>query len=110
MYHVNDSEGAVADDLDDQGAFTATTVPADMNTLNNYGYDETGNLIRDDSEEIASIEWTQSGKIRKINRITTSSKPDLEFQYDAMGNKVAKIVKPPCPPKHFSKIIYLWIN
>jgi RHS repeat-associated protein len=34
------------------------------------------------------------GKVRKVNRKTSSTKPDLEFKYDPMGNRVAKIVKP----------------
>ena len=41
----------------------------------------------------AQIEWTVYGKIKKITRATTSTKPDLEFAYDAGGNRVAKIVK-----------------
>lgn len=32
-------------------------------------------------EQIASIEWTVYDKIRKINRITASTKPYFEFEY-----------------------------
>jgi RHS repeat-associated protein len=72
---------AYADDLDNQAA-------------NNYGYDALGQLVRDDKEEIASIEWTVYGKIKKITRTSASTKPDLEFKYDAMGQRILKLVKP----------------
>ncbi|NQX97810.1 MAG: hypothetical protein HRT73_08020, partial [Flavobacteriales bacterium] len=61
---------------------------------NNYVYDNIGNLITDLSEEIDNIEWTVYGKVKKITRTSTSSKPDLEFKYDAMGNRLLKLVKP----------------
>ncbi len=61
---------------------------------NNYGYDEIGNLVRDDQEDIASIEWSVYGKIRKITRTPFSLKSDLEFRYDASGNRICKIEKP----------------
>ena len=34
------------------------------------------------------------GKIKDMIRTTTSSKSDLHFDYDAMGNRICKIVKP----------------
>jgi RHS repeat-associated protein len=72
---------AYTDDLDNQAA-------------NNYGYDELGQLVRDDKEEIATIEWTVYGKIKRITRTSSSTKPDLEFKYDAMGQRILKLVKP----------------
>lgn len=59
-----------------------------------FEYDEIGNLIKDPVEQIDNIEWTVYGKVKKITRISTSTKPDLEFEYDAMGNRIKKIVKP----------------
>ena len=61
---------------------------------NNYEYDELGNLIKDPSEEIYDIEWTVYGKVKSITRENNSSKPDLEFKYDAMGNRIMKLEKP----------------
>lgn len=93
LYHVNDAtslSGNYADDIDDQGAFTST--PSTINTANNYGYDELGNLSRDDAEEISSIEWNVQGKITKVNRTTGSTKATLEFTYDAMGQRLTKKV------------------
>ena len=49
-------------------------------------------LISDKSEEIANIEWTATGKVRRITRTPQSGKPDLEFRYDASGNRVSKTV------------------
>lgn len=60
----------------------------------NYQYDAIGNLIYDESEEIATIRWTITGKVKEIIRTKVSSKPDLVFKYDPMGNRIAKIVKP----------------
>ncbi len=57
----------------------------------NYGYDGTGNLIKDTQEEIESIEWTTDHKIRRITRTEGSTKPDLEFLYDGMRNRIMKL-------------------
>lgn len=76
---VDDAAGAgVSDeDIDDQVA-------------DNYAYDEMGNLEADVAEEVERIEWTVAGKVHAIIRPETSSKPDVYFSYDAMGNRVAK--------------------
>ena len=79
---VDDTE-PVADydgDIDDQD-------------VGNYTYDDIGNLIADKSEEIEKIEWNYYGIVKKVTRTATSSKPDLEFGYDAMGHRVFKSVK-----------------
>jgi len=94
LYQVNDvvSAGNYTDDIDDQGTFNNTH--STIETANNYGYDELGNLVRDVQEEIASIEWTVYGKMKKITRTSGSSKADLEFGYDASGNRLWKKVTP----------------
>ena len=74
-------------DNKDQGAY-AQNDPSKRN----YAYDLQGNLISDKSEGIASIEWTTTGKVRRITRTPQSRKPDLEFRYDALGNRVSKTV------------------
>ncbi len=70
------------------------TYDVDGQSLNNYGYDAIGNLTKDNAEEIDNIEWNAYGKISKITRTTGSQKSNLEFMYDAMGNRVCKIEKP----------------
>ncbi|PCJ65160.1 MAG: hypothetical protein COA58_09865, partial [Bacteroidetes bacterium] len=93
LYHVNDVVGQVGTgDLDDQGTFDNADI-----YNNNYAYDELGNLIQDKTERIAEIKWTVYGKIQEIIRETsgaTHEKSDLEFKYDASGNRILKIVKP----------------
>lgn len=68
----------------------------DSQNPNNYTYDEIGNLVTDDQAHITSIEWTVSGKVKSITRDTDASHslPDLEFAYDATGNRIMKLVKP----------------
>lgn len=92
LYHVNDASSSnTAPEIKDQGSYT-------MISSTNYSYDEIGNLIKDKSEEIQSIEWNVYGKISKITRDRTGSpvctKPDLEFVYDGTGNRLIKKVKP----------------
>ncbi|MCK6640922.1 MAG: hypothetical protein L6Q81_12645 [Bacteroidia bacterium] len=69
----------------------------------NYDYTPIGELKSDASEGIDEIIWDINGKIHCINRITGWSRPgsspavypsDLEFKYDAMGNRICKIEKP----------------
>jgi RHS repeat-associated protein len=89
LYHVNDNPGYTSlmdDDIDDQGAYSATS--------HNYEYDKIGNLIHDEQEEIEDITWTVTGKVKSILRQANSTKPDLEFFYDAQGNRLRKVVKP----------------
>ena len=46
------------------------------------------------SEEIETIDWTVYGKVKSITRKAGSTKSDLEFHYDASGNRISKTVKP----------------
>ncbi len=55
--------------------------------IDNYQYDEVGNLVFDEKEEIEKIEWTLAGNAKKITR---TNKSNLEFDYDAFGNRVSK--------------------
>ncbi|MBL7898976.1 MAG: hypothetical protein JNJ99_10605, partial [Crocinitomicaceae bacterium] len=57
----------------------------------NYTYTAIGELYSDASEDIESIDWKVTGKIKRINRENSSTQPEVEFVYDAMGNRIAKI-------------------
>ena len=65
----------------------------------NYRYDAIGNLIKDSTEFIQSITWSVYGKVLKVTRDSTrmvaahKALADLEFKYDAAGNRVMKITK-----------------
>ncbi|MCZ2129320.1 MAG: hypothetical protein LC109_03535, partial [Bacteroidia bacterium] len=83
LEYVDDavSAGEHENDVDDQSA-------------GNYWYDAIGNLTKDVAEEIEAIEWNVYGKVRRIVRSSSAvDKPDLEFRYDAGGQRVVKIVK-----------------
>lgn len=88
---VNDpvTTGTYTEDIDDQGSLVIGT-PSTWN----YNYDEIGNLVLDKQEEIADIAWTVYGKVDSVTRISTSTKPDLRFAYDASGNRIMKVVMP----------------
>jgi len=68
------------------------TDPADPSARHNncYDYDEIGNLIKDREAELNNIEWNVYGKIKKIYGKTHN----LEFEYDAMGHRISKIIIP----------------
>jgi hypothetical protein len=51
-----------------------------------------GRLIKNVQEEIAEIVWTVSNKVKEINRPVGSTKKRVTFDYDAMGNQIAKHV------------------
>jgi len=79
--------------VDDTEPVADHTSDIDDQDIGNYTYDDIGQLIADESEEIANIEWTVYGKVRSVTRKPNSIKPDLEFAYDANGNRVLKSVK-----------------
>lgn len=85
-------------DVDDDGqAYTQDIANV---TNDNFIYDHIGNLVQNKSECIANIEWTNARKVKKITRDPSlivaagEGKPDLEFEYDPMGNRIRKTVKP----------------
>ena len=90
LYHLNDlnPDSSIAGELIDQGLFVSDS--SFINSNNNYSYDEIGNLIKDTKEDIHEIQWTVSGKVKKIIRNTGSDKVNLSFEYDPMGNRIAK--------------------
>jgi RHS repeat-associated protein len=80
--------------VDDAVAAGNYTTDIDDQSSGNYDYDKIGNLVKDVSEEIDTIVWNVYGKIERVVRTSASTKSDLEFRYDAMGNRICKIVKP----------------
>ncbi|MGD1960337.1 MAG: LamG-like jellyroll fold domain-containing protein [Fulvivirga sp.] len=62
--------------------------PQDLESqpVNNYTYDEIGNLTRDDQEDI-DIGWTVYGK---VDALTKGGGGGTKFTYDAAGNRVKK--------------------
>ena len=97
LYHIDDGHNSVYNtDIDDQGNFIAY-VPnqgTSFEDLNNYGYDPSGNLVRDNAEGIEAITWSVYGKVLDVKRESGSDDADLSFTYGPMGNRVTKHVKP----------------
>ena len=92
LYHVNDVVASTVDltDIDNQGSFVTGSA---INQSNNYIYDQEGRLIRDKQEKI-TIKWRNDGKIKEIVRDASETlKKTITFEYDAMGNRIAKHVK-----------------
>src|SRR5690554_742839 len=56
-------------------------------TSNNYKYDEIGQLIEDVDEGIDTIKWTVTNKVKEVQYGTNKT---ISFDYDPMGNKIAK--------------------
>ena len=61
-----------------------------FNTDNNYSYDELGQLIKDEQENIQHINWRADGKISSIIRGTGGSQSSLLFTYNPMGQRLSK--------------------
>jgi RHS repeat-associated protein len=72
-------------------ASSSAGITTDFEGASNYSYDKIGNLVSDEGEEIKKIYWTVSGKVMYVERDHGSTKSDLEFTYDPMGNRVMKI-------------------
>lgn len=87
LAYVSDqvSSGNYPDDIDGQ---TNTT---------NYKYDLIGNLTGDDAENISDISWNLQNKISTISKNNTL---ELDFRYDALGNRVMKNYTPGDFNKH----------
>ncbi|SFH37188.1 RHS repeat-associated core domain-containing protein [Pedobacter insulae] len=96
LKRVNDvvNPGDYPDDIDDQ-------------TGDNYQYDAIGNLAKDVAEEIDTIQWNVYGKLRHIKRSESSTKPGLEFKYDASGQRAVKIVKAGASENTWTKQYYV---
>lgn len=94
--YLTDTSGDLTNRLsyvDDNSGYVGTNDFNSTIASQTFDYDDIGNLISDDTEEIEEIKWNNQGKVIEIIRESTSTKPDLEFEYDAIGNRVSKLVK-----------------
>ena len=58
----------------------------------NYKYDEIGQLIEDKTEGLR-IEWRVDGKVKKVIKTTGGNSKIISFEYDGLGNRIAKRVE-----------------
>lgn len=104
-YNYNfDPEGVTTNQLNwlvDAMSPAASTTDVDAQSSGNYIYDGIGQLIHDRSNDIDEIEWTVTGKVRRItydNSLNGDLETNIEFvefEYNAMGERVSKKVFAP---------------
>ncbi|MEP4780045.1 MAG: 3-coathanger stack domain-containing protein, partial [Algibacter sp.] len=63
----------------------------DSQLVDNYEYDEIGQLTSDDAEGIDKINWRVDGKVASIEK---DNNTQIHFKYDGLGNRIAKTVFP----------------
>ncbi|WP_123774109.1 thrombospondin type 3 repeat-containing protein [[Flexibacter] sp. ATCC 35103] len=87
LRHVNDAvpNGVFTNDPKN---LNDTSLDIDNQTADNYGYDDIGQLIADRQEGL-KIEWRVDGKVKKV---TKNNGVVISFEYDGLGNRVAKTV------------------
>jgi len=98
-YFYNDSAGIRRNNrlrhVTDAVAAANYTEDIDGQAVDNYGYDEIGNLTRDNAEKISAITWNVYGKISQITKTASTVVGDLQlirYGYDASGNRIRKTV------------------
>ena len=80
LAYIDDISSSYTDDIDAQAS-------------GNYVYDEIGNLIKDNAENIDEIQWTVYGKIKRIVKKQSGTViSQIDYTYDAAGNRISKIV------------------
>ncbi|MBQ4821407.1 RHS repeat protein, partial [Aquimarina sp. MMG016] len=60
-------------------------------SLDNYTYDEIGQLTKDEAEGITDIQWRVDGKVKSVSKNDGTT---ISFSYDGLGNRVSKTVTP----------------
>jgi RHS repeat-associated protein len=74
-------------------AFNGTEDLDNQTNSQNYKYDKIGNLKFDDAAHISNITWTTYGKIKSVTKNVAGTLTEIEYAYDAAGNRVRKVVK-----------------
>ena len=86
LLHVTDNAGV--------SLFADADIDNSM-LANNYDYDEIGQLIQDTDEGILNIEWKVTNKVEEVQIDTDgdlAADKFIHFDYDPMGNRIAKHV------------------
>lgn len=65
----------------------------DNQNTTNYDYDAIGNLTKDEQSFINDIEWLANGKVKRVTFDVGANQEEIEFYYDPLGVRVAKVVK-----------------
>ncbi|MCH8904185.1 MAG: hypothetical protein IIA45_09760 [Bacteroidetes bacterium] len=91
-YHYNAGNNQLNHVTEPVGIAGNYTVDIDNQLPSNYLYDQTGNLIKDASEQIDNISWNVYGKVNTITTSALSGKPDIDYEYDAFNRRIVKTV------------------
>jgi RHS repeat-associated protein len=70
---------------------------------NNYGYDVSGRLTRDTAAGLDAITWNAASRVATITRASDS----IEFIYDGLGNRIAKITRPGPNPATWTRQFFV---
>tara|TARA_R100000750_G_C2347379_1_gene97502 strand:- start:14267 stop:14557 length:291 start_codon:yes stop_codon:yes gene_type:complete len=76
--------------LDSKGVVSTTDFGTGGITPQDFVYDEIGQLIADDDENIDEIVWDVYNKIKEI-KYSLNTRPDIAFEYDASGNRIGSV-------------------
>ena len=74
--------------VEDADLVTSNEFTGDLEGVNEYSYDEIGQLIRDEKEGL-NIEWRADGKVKTVRKDDGTT---ISFDYDGLGNRIAKKV------------------
>ena len=73
-------------------AVAGNKISKEITGTNDFEYDDIGNLIHDDAEDIRVV-WNIQGKVSEVRPSDAQSqKPHIRYWYDAMGNRLKKEV------------------
>ncbi len=84
--------------IDDNVPADAYAGDIDGQPANNYGYDASGRLTHDTAAGLNAITWNAASRVVTIARTSDS----IEFVYDGLGNRIAKITRPGPDPATWS--------
>jgi RHS repeat-associated protein len=83
--------GSHPDDIYETQVFDPQNNP-NYKVDHNFGYSEIGELVHDENEGIEEISWRVDSKISKVKKANVDDNKSLKFEYDTMGNRIAKHV------------------
>lgn len=100
LYHYYDQRNQLRQVEDPAGSQVALGDMGNQSATNNYVYDPVGNMTGDLSEQMDpsaghGVSWNVYGKITRITRgaaTSLSQSSELQYGYDAAGNRVHKSV------------------
>lgn len=78
----------------DNVSSSSSTVDLDNQNIDNYEYDLSGHIIRDELEGITEIQWTANGKVKQVSIDDNAdgvADRIIQYKYDVLGNRVKKI-------------------